>query len=63
LQTRQIDILGEYENQYVAKDDFSADEFWVTEDVNPNFLNQKVGIKAPLQLLHWSRKPCFQHFL
>jgi membrane fusion protein (multidrug efflux system) len=46
LQTRQIDILGEYENQYVAKDDFLPDEFWVTEDVNPNFLNQKVGIKS-----------------
>ncbi len=46
LQTRQIDILGEYENQYVAKDDFLPDEFWVTEDVDANLLNQKVGVKS-----------------
>ena len=46
LQTRKVDIIGEHENQYVAKDDFSADEFWVTEDVNENMLNQKVTVKS-----------------
>lgn len=45
LERRKIEILGEYENQYVAKDDFAADEFWVTEDVDERMLNQKVSIK------------------
>ena len=45
LQTRKINILGEHENQYVAKADFLPDEFWVTEDVNANLLNQKVTVK------------------
>ena len=45
LERRKIDILGEYENQYVAKNDFSADEFWVAQDVDDNMLNQKVSIK------------------
>lgn len=45
LERRKIDILGEYENQYVAKNDFSADEFWVSQDVDENMLNQKVSIK------------------
>lgn len=45
LQTRKINILGEHENQYVAKDDFLPDEFWVTEDVDANLLNRKVTVK------------------
>lgn len=45
LQTRKVDIIGEHENQYVAKDDFLPDEFWVTEDVNESMLNQKVSVK------------------
>lgn len=45
LERRKINILGEYENQYVAKNDFSADEFWVAQDVDDNMLNQKVSIK------------------
>lgn len=46
LQTRKVDIIGEYQNQYVAKNDFSANEFWVAEDVDLNLLNQKVTIKS-----------------
>jgi hypothetical protein len=46
LQTRKVNILGEYENHYVAKNDFSAAEFWVTEDVDLNLLNQNVAIKT-----------------
>lgn len=45
LERRKIDIIGEYENQYVAKNDFSADEFWVTQDVDEKMLNHKVSIK------------------
>lgn len=45
LERRKIDIVGEYKNQYVAKNDFSADEFRVTEDVKENMLNQKVNVK------------------
>lgn len=46
LQTRKVDIIGEYQNQYVAKNDFSANEFWVAEDVDLNLLNQNVAIKT-----------------
>ena len=45
LERRKIDILGEYENQYVAKNDFAADEFWVAEDVDERMLNQKVSLR------------------
>lgn len=45
LQTRKVEILGEYENQYVVEYDFSSDEFWVDENVDLNLLNKKVSIK------------------
>lgn len=55
LQTRKVDIIGEYQNQYVAKNDFSANEFWVAEDVDLNLLNQKVTLKNPTSTLALGR--------
>lgn len=41
----KIIVLGDYNNQYVIKNDFGADMFLIDEDVEPTLLGQTVKIK------------------
>ena len=47
LELRKVKILGEYNNQYVVQNDFSADEYLPAEEVDARLSGQRVSIKNP----------------
>lgn len=45
LEQRKVKILGEYDNEYAVYNDFSADEYLPTEEIDARLLGQKVLVK------------------